>query len=167
LSKRAIPPVRGRRTTLRLLTGADLARTLAWRNQDRVRAAFVTSSVIPEETHHAWFAAYAERDDDFVFIIEERPPGRPVGQISLYEIDWTAGTATFGRLLLGESDALGRGLASEAMGLIVALARQLGLRELRLEVFPDNARAVALYRKHGFESSGTQNGLLLMKRDVR
>jgi RimJ/RimL family protein N-acetyltransferase len=152
---------------LRLLTADDTARTLAWRNQDRVRTAFVTSSIIPEATHRAWFAAYAERDDDFVFVIEERPGGRPVGQISLYGIDWTAGTATFGRLLLGELDAVGKGLASEATGLVVALARRLGLRELRLEVFRDNRRAVALYRKHGFEPSGVQGDLLLMKRDVR
>ena len=165
MSKRALPPLRGSRTTLRLLTEADLDRTLAWRNQDRVRTGFVTSSVIPPATHRAWFAAYAERDDDFVFVIEEGE--RPVGQVALYGIDWAAGTATFGRLLVGEPDALGRGLASEATGLVIGLARQLGLRELRLEVFPDNARAVALYRKHGFEPVGAQDGLLLMRRDVR
>src|SRR5207244_9201490 len=70
--------------------------------------AFVDSSVISDQTHRAWFDAYAERDDDYVFVIEERALGRPVGQVSLYAIDWKARTATFGRLLIGDDDALGR-----------------------------------------------------------
>ena len=157
----------GPRTTLRLLAPADAPRTLAWRNKERVRTAFITSSVLSEEAHGRWFDAYVERDDEFVFIIEERDSGRPVGQVSLYGIDWTAGTATFGRLLIGEDGSLGQGYASEATRLVLACALRLGLREIRLEVFTSNGRAIALYRKNGFEPCGEQNGLLLMKKGVR
>ena len=81
MSKRPIAPLPGPRTTLRLLSPADLPRTLAWRNQERVRTAFITSSVLSEDGHRRWFDAYVERDDDFVFIIEARDSGRPVGQV--------------------------------------------------------------------------------------
>lgn len=166
MSKRPIAPLHGPGTVLRLLTRADLPRTLAWRNHERVRPAFITSSVISEETHRAWFDAYAERDDDYVFLIEARALGRPVGQVSLYEIDWRARTATFGRLLIGDDDALGRGLASEATRLVIDLAGSLGLREIRLDVFLANRRASALYRNHGFEPYGARGDLITMRRVI-
>ena len=166
MSKRPIAPLHGPGTVLRLLTQADLPRTLAWRNHERVRPAFITSSVISEETHRAWFDAYAERDDDYVFLIEARALGRPVGQVSLYEIDWRARTATFGRLLIGDDDALGRGLASEATRLVIDLAGSLGLREIRLDVFLANRRASALYRNHGFEPYGARGDLITMRRVI-
>ena len=50
-------------------------------------------------------------DDDFVFVVEDLDgPGGLIGQASLYHIDWGAGCAEFGRLLIGESAARGRGL---------------------------------------------------------
>ena len=153
--------------TLRPLTEADTPQTLAWRNQDRVRTAFVTAEVLSPDQHRRWFDAYAERDDDFVFIVEERGSGAAVGQIALYAVDWMARTATFGRLYIGEDSALGRGLATEATGLILDWARRLGLREIRLEVFRGNRRAVELYRKAGFETYGAQSDLLFMRRRLR
>jgi RimJ/RimL family protein N-acetyltransferase len=167
MTKRQILPLPGPRATLRLVTRVDLPRTLAWRNKNRVRAAFIHSSELSADEHGQWFDAYAERDDDFVFLIEERDSGRPVGQVSLYGIDWTAGTATFGRLLIGEDDALGQGFASEATRLVLSYARRVGLREIRLEVFKGNGRAIGLYRRHGFEPRGAEGDLLLMKRRVR
>lgn len=167
MSKRRTAPLQGVRVTLRPSTEADTPQTLAWRNQDRVRTAFITSAVLSPDEHRRWFDAYAERDDDFVFIIEERGSARAVGQIAIYAIDWTARTATFGRLYIGEDSALGQGFASEATRLLLDWARRLGLREIRLEVFLDNRRAVGLYRKAGFETYGARTDLLFMRRRLR
>ena len=56
---------------LRLLEERDLPRTLAWRNQDHIRRWFFSGERLTAEQHARWFARYRQRDDDFVFIIEE------------------------------------------------------------------------------------------------
>ena len=88
MAKRQIGPIAGQRVRLRLLAETDLPMTLAWRNQDHVRKWFVHSDVIPWEQHQRWCAHYFQRDDDFIFIIEETQNfHKPVGQISVYNIE--------------------------------------------------------------------------------
>lgn len=166
MTKRLIPPLAGARVRLRLLAEADLPATLAWRNQEHIRRWFVHSDVITPEQHYRWFAAYLDRDDDFVFVIEEEAAlRRPVGQVSLYRIDWARRRAEYGRLMIGEADARGRGLALEATRVLVdSAAAVLGLRELELEVFADNARAIAIYTACGFRPEGRRGSLLHMVR---
>jgi len=153
MEKRRIPPWQSGRVRLRLLEAQDLPRTLAWRNQDHIRCWFFFRERLTLDQHNGWFARYQRRDDDFVFIIEETGgEQRPVGQASLYNIDWDRGTAEYGRLMIGAADAVGRGLAREATNAIVALAfEQLGLREIHVEVVPANIRSIKLCEACGFE----------------
>jgi RimJ/RimL family protein N-acetyltransferase len=152
------------RVLLRPLAAADLPLTLAWRNRDDIRCCFVHSDVITPDQHQAWFESYCRRDDDFVFIIEERQRlCRPVGQVSLYHIDWANKRAEYGRLMIGDPAARGQGLASDATRLLLDAAfKQFGLCEIYLEVFAHNTPAIAVYRSCGFEASGQHGNLLLM-----
>lgn len=153
------------RVRLRLLAEADLPLTLAWRNQDHIRKWFFHSDVITPEQHRAWWERYRDRDDDFVFVIEETAAlRRAVGQVSLYDIDWAAGRAEFGRLMIGDREAGGLGLAKLATGRLVAQALEAwGLAEVHLECAADNDAAVAVYRACGFRVSGAREpGITLM-----
>jgi diamine N-acetyltransferase len=165
LPKRTILPVAGPRLTLRLLEARDLPRTLTWRNQDHIRRWFVHSDVLTWDQHHGWYQKYLPKDDDFLFVIDETARlHKPIGQISLYKIDWQAGSAEFGRILIGENDAHGCGYASEATALLLGLGfRDLGLREIYLEVFAANARAIRVYEQCGFRRGEEANGLLPMR----
>jgi diamine N-acetyltransferase len=138
---------------------------LGWRNQDAIRRWFVHSEVIALADHRAWFARYEDRDDDFLFIIEEtRDLHKPVGQVGLYRIEAVRGSAEFGRLLIGEADARGKGLAQKATALVLDFAFcSLGLQEVLLEVLPENEPAKAVYRRCGFVPTGLRNGLLQMR----
>ena len=140
--------------------------TRAWRNQPDVRKWFLDSSVISTEQHQRWFEHYRDRDDDFVFIIEETERlKRPVGQVSLYAIDWEGRRAKFGRLMIGDAQARGRGLALRAVETLVRHAEHgFGLRELRLEVFDGNDPAIAIYQRCGFITTGRVNDELRMVR---
>jgi RimJ/RimL family protein N-acetyltransferase len=168
MGKRQIPPLAGERVRLRLLEEADLPRTLAWRNQEHIRRWFVHSDVITPEQHRRWFERYRERDDDFVFLIEEAPAARrPVGQVSLYGIDWARRRAEYGRLMIGPPDATGRGLAREATRVLIDYATTtLGLREIELDVVADNAAALALYTACGFRAQDRPGPLVHMVRTV-
>jgi len=151
---------------LRLIEDGDLPMTLAWRNQDHIRRWFFSSDIITPEQHRSWFDQYRDRDDDFVFIIEETETlRRPVGQASLYHIDWTAGRAEFGRLMIGDDEARGQGLARLATARLVDEALTgWNLREVRLQCVPTNARALAVYAACGFEPTDHAGAATTMTR---
>jgi len=153
MSKRPILPLEIGGIRLRLLEQSDLSQTFAWRNNDHIRRWFFSSERLTPEQHASWFTAYQQRDDDFVFIIEQVDSGlRPIGQAAIYNINWLAGTAEFGRLMIGEAEAAGRGLARCATEALVAFSfERLGLREIFLEVIPSNVRAITVYEACGFE----------------
>jgi RimJ/RimL family protein N-acetyltransferase len=174
MEKRHLSPLQAGRVRLRLLEERDLPRTLAWRNQDHVRRWFFRSEPLTPQQHAAWFACYRQRDDDFVFIIEEQRSRhtpcacyfRPVGQVALYNIDWLKCTAEFGRLMIGEADSAGRGLAREATAALLGLALgKFGLQEVYLEVMPSNVRAIKVYEACGFVVTGrTETTVRMSKR---
>jgi len=165
--KRNLDPIPGRGIELRLLRPDDLERTLEWRNRDENRQWFVHSDPIRLESHLAWFRKYQERDDDFVFVVESLEPRRtPIGQASLYDVDWDARTAEFGRLLIGEPSARGQGFGLEATRALLGFGfDSLGLEQVHLEVFAHNASAVKIYQRCGFQASPrrTDNPLLFME----
>ena len=162
--KRHIPPITNGNLKLRLLESEDLDRTLGWRNQDNIRRWFIHSNLIMWEQHQKWFKQYLLRDNDFIFIIEEnRKLRKPIGQISLYEIDWKRKHGEFGRLMIGEADARNRGFAKEATRMILSFGFAfLELSSIELEVFSRNIPAIAIYRKMGFQVISENNGLKKM-----
>lgn len=149
---------------LRLLERDDLPLTLSWRNQDEIRKWFLNTAIIHADVHHAWFERYQELDNDFVFLILAKDMNRaPVGQVSIYNIDWNAKTAEFGRLMIGEPRAKGKGIAKEATRtLLDHFFGPLSLNEIRLEVKENNEAAIAIYRSIGFYESTRENGLVMM-----
>lgn len=165
-SKASPPTIEGEHVRLRPLTAHDLPMTLAWRNQDSIRDKFFHAEVITPEQHQAWFKAYQHKDTDFVFVIDEKgPPARSVGQVALYNIDWSARRAEFGRLMIGEAEARDKGLAKAAIHLLVAAAEdQLQLVEIYLEVYRDNLPAISVYRACGFVEAGHHDRVLKMVR---
>ena len=106
MSKPTIAPLHSQRLRLRLIEATDLPLTLAWRNQHEIRRWFLHSDLLILDSHTTWFHNYLERDDDFLFLIEETARlQKSIGQVGLYRIDWQARTAEYGRLLIGEFDA--------------------------------------------------------------
>jgi len=62
----------------------------------------------------------------------------------------------------------GQGVAGELLTRTLALAAELGLPRLRLEVYADNTAALALYRRHGFspEASTSAGPTLFLHREL-
>ena len=169
MAKRTISLLENDRILMRLLERADLPLTLSWRNQDHIRKWFLNTAVIPEDAHYTWFERYQVLDNDFIFLILAKElSNTPVGQISIYGIDWGIGTAEFGRLMIGEPRARGLGLAKEATFLLLDYCLGvLKLNEILLEVKEDNAAAVSIYRAVGFVETRRNNGLLTMSFRVK
>jgi len=140
--------IRGARTRLRPVSARDLDDLAAWRN--RHRACFVDSSPVTAEGQAAWHASHRGRDDDLMYVIETLE-GRPVGCVALYHLDRAAGTAEFGRLMIGSTEDQHRGYAEDACRALLEHARtRLGSGLVYLQVLAGNRAAAALYEKLGF-----------------
>ncbi len=93
-----------------------------------------------------------QKGSDTLWLLED-DDGRVIGTLGLH------GTPAKGVALLGMcilQDARGRGGGHAMMRAAIAHARAGGLHKIDLEVWPDNARAIALYESYGFELEGTR-----------
>lgn len=148
---------------MRLIEESDLEMTRRWRNRDDTRVWFHYSEKLTSEGHREWFRNYVEKDDDFLFIIERLSDGKPIGQVSIYNVDISFGKAEFGRIIIGEVSERGKGFSDEATRLATEWAfDRFGLNEIYLYVMKNNAVAIELYERCGFTKRGEcEKGVLM------
>lgn len=108
------------------------------------------------------------RDPGTHYLLAEAGP-RAVGygvlrEASPPEIDLDGRPTELARIYV-EPDRIGGGIGSLLLRDCLRLARELGLDTIWLGVCRRNSRAVAFYRKSGFEVVGTQN--FVLGRDVQ
>ncbi len=88
------------------------------------------------------------------YAVHEAPTDRLIGTTALTDIS-PHGTSALFRIVIGEKECWGRGYGTEATSLVVAEAfERHGLRQVRLEVFRHNPRAIAAYQRVGFQITG-------------
>jgi RimJ/RimL family protein N-acetyltransferase len=145
----AIAPLQlGDRVALRPLGAEDTDRIVAWRNRPEVAAQLFSPKPPSRDEHEAWRLGLERRFDRVELVILD--DDHPVGTIGLSGIDFGAGAAEYG-ILLGETVARGRGVATRASQLLLDYAfGALALGQVRLELFADNAPARRLYDRLGF-----------------
>jgi diamine N-acetyltransferase len=152
---------------LRPITAQDIEMTRLWRNRDEIRKCFLFDKIISAEQQINWFDKYLNQCNDLMFIIEEVAQLKSsIGTVALYNINKHTSDAEFGRLIIGEVNASGRGLALKATKAICEFAfNTLGMDRIYLEVFKDNIKAKNLYEKAGFycESERVYEGRELIK----
>jgi RimJ/RimL family protein N-acetyltransferase len=90
------------------------------------------------------------------FAIHERKSKRLIGTTALTDrINGRYGVSALFRIVIGEKDVWDKGYGTEATRLLAEEAfGNMGLSEIRLEVFNHNQRAIAAYSKVGFEVTG-------------
>ncbi|GAB2669964.1 GNAT family N-acetyltransferase [Paenibacillus thermoaerophilus] len=152
--------------TLRPLTADDIELIRVWRNQDHIRKSFVYQETISKEQQQKWFEKYSTLPNDLMFIIELNSSKTPVGCAALYNLNIEDAVAEFGRLLIGESIARGRGIGLNATKLLCNFGfEELNLMSIQLEVLESNLIAYNLYSKVGFIRNGNiiKNNLNLIQ----
>lgn len=142
--------IKGTRIDLRLITEKDIELLRVWRNSHS--RDFFTKDYLSPQQQRAWYNKYAENSMDKMFIVQLKD-STPIGTIALYNINIADRTADLGRTLLLE-DYRGQGYMEEAIKLLVNIAfDSMRLWNIRLSVYLDNAAAISLYHKAGFQSS--------------
>lgn len=145
---------------LRPLTADDLPATRQWRNQ--TRQWFKNPATITPEQHQQWYVDYCRRSEDAVFVVIETASELPVGQVSVYDIDWQQRQAEVGRFVISPDHAR-RGFMKAACRLLIDHCfNRLDLTRLYLSVLEHNVPAISLYTQLGFKPYGTGSNIIDM-----
>jgi len=106
------------------------------------------------ESEAAWFEQAATNSTSVTYTVYELAGLRPIGTVSLRDIDHANRTATFG-ILIGEREEWGKGYGTETTRLMLDYAFSvLGLNNVMLTVFSQNERGLRAYRRAGFREIG-------------
>jgi UDP-4-amino-4,6-dideoxy-N-acetyl-beta-L-altrosamine N-acetyltransferase len=131
------------------ITKEDLQILRTWRNKEHIREMFLNNKEINEFQQTEWFTKYLTKKNDYMFIIIYE--NIQVGTLALYNITDNK-TAEFGRFMIGEEIAKGKGIAKEAMKIICNWGfKEFNLKNITLEVFINNNRAIKIYKQLGFQ----------------
>jgi UDP-4-amino-4,6-dideoxy-N-acetyl-beta-L-altrosamine N-acetyltransferase len=124
---------------------------LRWRNSEGVRRWMFTSHVISLEEHLKFIDSLKSDNRNFYFLVKRA--SEYLGVISLTRISMENRNAYLGIYTNPEKKMAGLGsmLGEVLLKLAFDVAK---LHTLKLEVFEDNERAIALYRKLGFVEEG-------------
>lgn len=145
---------------LRLMTGEDTDRIVAWRNSDGVRKNFIYRALFTRESHENWIRTMVETGKVVQMIICDLNTNRALGSVYIRDIDRSHNKAEYG-IFIGEPEARGRGIGTAAAKLMLRYCfEEEGLHRIYLRALSDNIQAIRSYEKAGFEREG------LLKDDV-
>lgn len=115
---------------------------------------FLMPQVMSLDQEVAWYEGVTKNDRMVYFTMYELPDYRPIGGIDLHGIDIRNRTAEVG-IMIGEQDARGRGLGTEAVRLICDYGfNALELNNIWLLTFGWNIAGQKAYTKAGFKEIG-------------
>lgn len=136
---------------LRPLVIKDAAITLAWRSSARAR--LLNQGASDVSAQEKWISGRPATERNWIIQLKE---GRPVGTLSLVDIDTMNRHAEPGRFLIGEEEAV-RGIpaAVEAMMLLYDYAfNELGMVRLYGTIAAENARMLKWQKYLGMREEG-------------
>ena len=93
------------------------------------------------------------------------PKGRLIGAVRLHRLDHKANQGSFG-VFIGDRRLWGKGLGTEASRQAVQLLFARGAARVRIAVLSNNDRALATYRKIGFQVVGVVPGCVSRPRGL-
>ncbi len=144
----------GRAHLARPCRADDLPLLHAWINDRELVVLSAPYRPVHFSDHEAWWASVSSDPSVELFAIRLLDDDRLVGTCQLLAIDHRHRSAEL-QIRIGEPDARGRGLGTEAVGLLLRHAfADLDLRRVSLHVLASNAPAIAAYEKSGFVREG-------------
>lgn len=150
------PTIEGRRVRLRPSSESDVVERARIGRVPEINRSFGGSLTRPQplSVDEARVALTRFRDDGVSWTVATLDEDRFIGTTRLDRIDVDNRAANFA-IGIVDPDYLGRGLGTEATMLVLRFGfEELGLHRIGLTVLADNLRAIAAYRKCGFEVEG-------------
>jgi diamine N-acetyltransferase len=144
--------IQGEQVVLRAIEREDLPRFVQWLNDPDVLAYFGRAIPLSLWQEQQWYEDMLQDPNTFSLAVEFE--GRHVGGAGLSKIDGCNSSAEVG-LFIGVPDLWDRGLGYDTLHTLLRFGfEQINMNRIYLRVFADNARAVHLYEKSGFQHEG-------------
>ena len=145
-----------KRLKLRALRLEDAEVTLTWRNREDIRDRYSGHPFpVNYEMEKSWLEKVARSNiPTTVLGIEELSSQKLIGLTDLRNINFINREAECG-MIIGDKEQQGKGYGEEATRLILEFAfRQLGLNRVFVRAIADNAPAIRVLTKCGFQEEG-------------
>ncbi|MEP7360514.1 MAG: GNAT family protein [Chloroflexota bacterium] len=151
------PQIAGQLVALRRPSPSDLASVIRWyRDPEIARLTRYQTRQMSQPEIERFFQVRMLAPDALAYSIVELPSKRLIGFTTFSALDGDNGSVMF-HITIGERDAWGRGLGTEATTLMLQHAfERLALHRVGLTVFSYNTRAIRAYEKAGFRIEGRQ-----------
>ncbi len=149
------PQIAGHLVALRRPAAGDLPSVIRWYRDPAVArlTRYQTRQMTQAEVQR-FFETRMLAPDALAYSIVELASARLIGFTTFSQLDGDNGSVMF-HITIGERDAWGRGLGTEATQLMLQHAfERLGLHRVGLAVFSYNTRAIRAYEKAGFRIEG-------------
>jgi RimJ/RimL family protein N-acetyltransferase len=149
------PQIAGHLVALRRPAAPDLPSVIRWyRDPEVARLTRYQTRQMTQPEIQRFFEVRMLAPDALAYSIVELSTGRLIGFTTFSALDGDNGSVMF-HITIGERDAWGRGLGTEATQLMLQHAfERLGLHRVGLAVFSYNTRAIRAYEKAGFRIEG-------------
>jgi RimJ/RimL family protein N-acetyltransferase len=147
--------IEGKLTRLRPVQADDADRYVEWMNDPEVIRHLSARYPISHAWEEEWLASAAKRvSPPDISLAIETLDGRHIGSIGLHGIGPEDRHASLG-IVIGAKDCWSQGYGSDALRALLRFGfDEINLNRVWLEVFADNARAIASYKKCGFVEEG-------------
>ena len=147
--------IQGRSVTLRRHRQENLPAVVRWyHDPELARLTRYQTRPMSSDEVAQFFRTRLIAPEAMAYAIHERLGDRLIGLTTFSALDPDNGSALF-HITIGERDAWGRGMGTEATELMLDHAfRRLGLHRVGLSVFAFNERAIRAYQKAGFHVEG-------------
>lgn len=127
---------------------------LSWANDEETTRYLALTPPVSREDLLGYIGTFEGTEDRYLFGMFLLDTGQHVGNITLQGIDRSHGRAETG-LLVGEASAQGRGIGTEAIGLVCRFAfEDLGLHRVQAGVVEGNIGSERAFQKNGFAKEG-------------
>ena len=142
----------GRIINLRAREPSDAEVVTRWLNDREVQRGLGGRYLWSLSAEVEWLREKTSKPPDFydIRVCIETKDGRTIGTSGLHDVSPENRSASLG-IMIGEKDCWSQGYGTDA---IVTLIRhafgQMNLHRVELQVYADNTRAIACYRKCGF-----------------
>ncbi len=157
-NKYAVRRILGKKTILRPLEKRDLKKSLVWLKDPSVNM-YLSQNFreYDKRKEQKWFEFIKGSKNDIVFAIEDIKTNFHIGNCSLHKIDWEKGSCEMG-IMIGDKDYWDKGYGSDVIKSIIKFSlSDLKLKNIILNVYSYNKRAIKVYKKFGFKIIEIQN----------
>jgi len=154
-----MPVLKGQRIMLREYRSEDFGAISAWINDENTTRWMSTRFWPPQtavDVQEYLSRMLQSSPNAYHFVIADAADGRYIGQLDMFRVDWRLRQGEIGLLIAGEENR-SKGYGQEALCLFERFAFcNLGLERLEMEVYMENAPALACYQKAGFTLEGVK-----------